>query len=116
MMMYQLAIFLGGGLGAVLRNLIYFAVNKLGAKVWLGTFTVNIIGSLLLVGLGQFLKELPENYVGFLRVGFLGGLTTFSTLSLDVFNCVKSGNYIQAGLIVFLNIFFGIIVGIILFE
>ena len=114
--MNHIAIFLGGGIGALLRSFIYSGVARLGVTTWTGTLVVNIVGSLLLIGFQPFLKELPESYSAFIRVGVLGALTTFSTLALDVFNLIKSGSYVQALLVVFLNIFFGIVVGVILFK
>ena len=114
--MNHLFIFLGGGFGALLRSSIFLGVSRFGVATWAGTLVVNVIGSLVLLGLLPFFKELPENYSAFFRVGMLGALTTFSTLALDVLQLVKSGSYAQALLVVFLNIFFGIVVGVILFK
>ena len=115
-MIKQLAIFFGGGIGALLRSFIYSGVTRFGISSWTGTLAVNVIGSLVLLGLLPVLKELPENYSAFFRVGMLGALTTFSTLALDVFQFVKSGSYLQALLVVSLNVLFGIVVGVILFK
>ena len=115
-MLDHLAIFLGGGLGAVFRNFIFLGVSKLSLNAWAGTLIVNIIGSLLIISLGEFIKELASHYSSFLKVGILGGLTTFSALAFDVFSFVREGSYLQALLIISLNIFFGIVVGVILFK
>ena len=85
--MTYLLVFLGGGLGAVLRH----AVN-LGAARWLGagfpagTLFVNVSGSLLmglLAGWLAFRGDASQAWRLFLATGVLGGYTTFSAFSLD---------------------------------
>ena len=81
-----LAIFVGGGLGSILRHFVNQACAAFfGLHFPAGTLVVNIIGSLamgLLAGWfafrgdGQFLRL-------FLTTGVLGGFTTFSAFSLD---------------------------------
>lgn len=112
----NLAIFLGGGVGALLRNLVYIGVARLGFASWPGTLFVNVVGSLAILGLSHLIKELPESLSSFFRIGLLGGFTTFSTLAFDAFNFFKEGDYFQGSLVIFLNIFFGIVVGVALFK
>ena len=78
---------LGGALGAVLR----YIVSR-EAAVWcpqypmLGTLAVNVIGCLAigyLAGAGFEHRWLSVNTRLFLVTGVLGGLTTFSALSLE---------------------------------
>ena len=83
---------------------------------WLGTVVVNIIGGTFIIFLREFFGELPLIYQKFLKVGLLGGLTTFSTLSLDIFTLIRGGLYSQAFLALGLNIFFGVIIGVFLFK
>src|SRR5215475_847602 len=82
-----LFVFLGGGLGSMLRH----AVNQasaffLGAGFW-GTLFVNISGSFamgLIAGWFAFRGEGGQQSLRlFLTTGILGGYTTFSTFSLD---------------------------------
>jgi len=82
-----LIIFLGGGLGSMLRH----AVNQASAALlglnfpW-GTVLVNIAGSLamgLLAGWFAFRGEGGQMLRLFLATGILGGFTTFSAFSLD---------------------------------
>jgi CrcB protein len=82
-----LLVFLGGGLGSMLRH----AVNQasaffLGAGFW-GTLFVNITGSFamgLLAGWFAFRGEGGGQSLRlFLTTGILGGFTTFSTFSLE---------------------------------
>jgi fluoride exporter len=81
-------VFLGGGLGAVLRLLLNGAIVRLaGSSFPWGILVVNVVGSFvmgLLVGwAGARAAGMPQAMV-FLTTGVLGGFTTFSSFSLDV--------------------------------
>lgn len=82
-MKYILIVFLGGGIGACTRYLFAQACAQLH---WpLATFLVNILGCFL-IGLSLpyfFAKNSLPEYRLFLVTGFLGSLTTFSTLTYE---------------------------------
>ncbi len=89
-------VFLGGGLGSVLRYVISKYFNLLPFNLPLGTLTVNILGSLLLgLFLGIALKggQLSNNLILFLATGFCGGFTTFSTFAFENQEFLKAGDY-----------------------
>lgn len=82
-------VFLGGGLGSVLRYVVTLvALRLMGASFPWGTLTVNVVGSAVMGGFsGYLLSRAPGAGSDALRLffmtGILGGFTTFSAYSLD---------------------------------
>ena len=99
---------LGGAAGSVMR---YLVSRWLVAPFPWGTFTVNIVGSLLiglLVGLAS--KEALSAEMRLLLVtGFCGGFTTFSTFANESYGMLESGHVLTAALYVSASIFVGIL-------
>ena len=84
-------VFLGGGIGSVLR---YGTNSILNLYVigQLGTLLVNVLGSFLF-GILVSIGELRSDYFNlFLLTGLLGGYTTFSQFSFDVLTLQNNGN------------------------
>lgn len=85
--MGYLIVFLGGGLGAMLRHGLNLAgVRMLGTHFPYATFIINISGSVamgLIAGYFAFKGDTSQHWRLFLTTGILGGYTTFSTFSLD---------------------------------
>ena len=95
-----LAVAGGGALGSLLR----FATANWVTAHWpqhffLATLAVNLVGCLLigyLFGLFLLRPDLPLELRAGLIVGFLGGLTTFSSFSLDTLRLLESGQLATA--------------------
>ena len=91
-----LLVFLGGGLGSVLRFIIGKYLNPTETGIPYGTFAANIIGSLFIgVILGLAIKNntLTSNQTLFLATGFCGGFTTFSTFAYENHVFLKTGDF-----------------------
>ena len=96
-MINYLAVFLGGGLGAMARFAVGMLMSKVatGAFPW-GTLAANLIGAFLIGALSEVLAlrtDLSLVYRYFLVTGFLGGFTTFSAFSLEASVMIERGDY-----------------------
>ena len=89
-----LLVFFGGGLGSGLRYLVSIAMNQYSKVLPFGTFTVNIVGCLLIgliLGYAQKDNTLTSNQTLLLVTGFCGGFTTFSAFANENFELIKNG-------------------------
>lgn len=111
-MINYIYIFLGGGVGSILR----FAIQQLLHERILPcsfpwpTFTVNIVGSFL-IGLFYALSarfQLSPELRLLLTTGFCGGFTTFSTFSNDGLQMLRQGLYLPFILYTTLSVALGI--------
>ncbi len=98
-MMKQLfLVFIGGGTGSIARYLLSKVWNTSTTGIPYGTFTANILGSLIIgLILGWAIKNntLSSNTTLLLATGFCGGFTTFSTFAYENHNFIKSGDLMQ---------------------
>ena len=81
-----LAVGIGGALGCWLRWVLGIAFNPLFPNMLMGTLAANLTGGYLIgVGIEYFTHHdsLPPELRLFVIVGFLGGLTTFSSFSAE---------------------------------
>ena len=81
-----LAVGIGGALGCWLRWLLGIALNPLFSNMLLGTLAANLTGGFLIgLAVEYFVHHdsLPPELRLFVIVGFLGGLTTFSSFSSE---------------------------------
>ena len=86
-----LFVFLGGGIGSVLRYGTNSIVN-LYIIGQLGTLLVNVIGSFIFGILVSIGEQRSDYFNLFLLTGLLGGYTTFSQFSFDVVTLQNNGN------------------------
>jgi CrcB protein len=89
------AIFAGGFVGAVARAELNEALPHHGGQWPWATFVVNIAGAFML---GYFTTRLQERLPlsayrrPFVGTGVCGGLTTFSTMQLEVLDMLRDGD------------------------
>ncbi|MEL6751280.1 MAG: fluoride efflux transporter CrcB [Pseudomonadota bacterium] len=107
-MIHALAIFLGGGAGAVARHGVNgLAFRAFGSGFPVGTLTVNVVGSLLmglLIGVLAARSQGDELVRLAVATGFLGGFTTFSAFSLDALTLWQRGESAAAAGYVFASV------------
>lgn len=109
--MNWLAVFIGGGLGSLLRYglSIYFKSN-VNYFPW-STFIANLI-SCFIAGIALTMIEknlLPAASRTLLISGFCGGFSTFSALSIESLALWQNGNYVIFGLYLIASIVAGIL-------
>ncbi|ARJ50065.1 fluoride efflux transporter FluC [Staphylococcus lutrae] len=93
--MIILMIALGGGLGAVSRAVITTLTQKSTRfQLPIATLIVNWIGAFS-IGLLDHLTPLPLDLRLGLITGLLGGLTTFSTLTLELLNMLRNQQWLS---------------------
>lgn len=91
-------VFVGGGLGSVLRFLVGHFLNNSPTMFPYGTFLVNVVGSLLIgfiMGLAFKNNNLSSESVLLFAIGFCGGFTTFAAYAYENHMYLKSGDYMS---------------------
>lgn len=112
--MFQNMILIGAGgfLGSVLR----YGTGQMMLKLFttnhpIGTFFVNIIGSLLIglvLGMAEKGATITINWKLFLAVGFCGGFTTFSAFALENINFIQSQQFMLSFLYISASLILGL--------
>ena len=109
-MINTLLIFLGAGIGGVLRywisNMVYWVT---GRQFPYGTLIINssgcfLMGFLFILTLERF-DQIEPQLRSFLLIGLLGGYTTFSSFSIETLHLFESGAWFNGLLNIFFSIF-----------
>ena len=107
-----LAVAADGAIGTTSRFLVGRMMFKImGPGFPWGTLTVNVIGSFLIGLTVQMLAvrySLSHEWQGFLIIGVLGGLTTFSAFSVELGLMIEKGQLSTAALYAFGLMFVGV--------
>ena len=105
------AVFIGGGIGSVLR----FLLNKIEIvsenNYPYSTFISNVVGCFILgLVLGYFIKNGSNNSTlfVFLTVGLCGGFTTFSSFSNENLQLIQNGHILSFLIYTLLSLILGI--------
>jgi CrcB protein len=101
----------GGAMGSVARYLITLASTSIpGGSTVLGTTIANVLGCAAIGAMVQYVAltdHVSEQAQLAVRVGFLGGLTTFSTFALESAVLADTGRWQASGLYVLANLLIG---------
>lgn len=98
---------IGGFAGACTRYIITKAFTHAAPNFPFGTLASNIIAALaigFIIGAERQAGALPANTKLFLTTGLLGGLSTFSTFSLETVNLFENGRYLASAGNILLNV------------
>lgn len=94
-----MAVLLGGGAGCLLRWWCSVRFNPVFPGLPLGTLLVNLAGGFIIGGaLAWFVRhpQLDPAWKLLITTGLCGGLTTFSTFSVELMVMLQSGKYFWA--------------------
>jgi CrcB protein len=92
--MNYLLVFIGGGIGSLLRYIIGLLIGKTILALPLATLSSNLISCLIFGSVIYAYQEknlIPDNYRYLVLIGICGGLSTFSTFSFETFELLKQG-------------------------
>lgn len=101
-----LAIAIGSILGGWLRWLVGLRLNSIYPTIPLGTVCVNLVGGFIIGFAIAFFaqSQMHPNVKLFIVTGFCGGLTTFSTFSVEIVTLIQQGRLNMAMLAIGIHV------------
>ena len=105
-MVNLIAIFIGGGLGSVLRYLIslfFIAKNNQMIFPW-STFFANVLACIVFAVVILTIPIKQSNFYLLMTAGFCGGLSTMSTFSFEIMRMIERGQYFYSAIYVLLSL------------
>ncbi|WP_434587000.1 fluoride efflux transporter CrcB [Klebsiella sp. R390] len=90
---------IGGAVGCVIRWFFGIKLNSLFPSLPPGTLVVNLLGAFIIGAAMAFFMRHPQldpAWKLLIVTGLCGGLTTFSTFSVEVFTLLQAGNILWA--------------------
>ncbi|HWR38990.1 MAG TPA: fluoride efflux transporter CrcB [Patescibacteria group bacterium] len=110
-MMKIVLVAMGGATGAVTRYLAsMWAADRFGPEFPYGTLIVNVVGCFII---GAFMTLTTERFIVspywrlLVTVGFIGGLTTFSSYSFETLKLLENASFELAAYNMLLNLLIG---------
>lgn len=107
MIQMAFAVFIGGGIGSVVRWLLSAKYNSASLAIPMGTLIANLTGAFIIgltLALFSRFSHLDPIWKLLITTGFCGGLTTFSTFSYEVIVLMQEGRLAWAGLNILINL------------
>ena len=103
-----LSVGLGGALGAISRYIMsLWVTGSFSQSSWTAILSVNKAGSLIMGMMAALLTVFSlfsDPVRGFVMMGFLVALTTFSSFALDAYNFFQRGEMLDGGLYLLLSV------------
>ncbi len=118
---HLLIVFLGGGIGSVLRFIGSSVLPFNERKFWASTAWINLIGCLFIFLFIKLVNRDDQNLISkelqlFVKVGLLGGLTTFSTFSAELVQLFQKQLWCEFVLVLAIQIVGSLIMGILILK